>query len=84
MCHTPDFLLLAKQAFQAAQIIADLVHIDLGLDEIDQCFYLIIGHINTYQLLHCEDGIFLKFRGNVFIVLDLLDDLFCFCFQLCF
>ena len=68
----PPFLLLAKQAAQAAQGTAQLIQLQLCLDPVDQIVDLFIGQIDTNQLLNDGNRILLKLFQQILIGLQLL------------
>ena len=61
------YVLFSKQAFQTAQGVAQLVHVDLGLDELRNGHDLIVGQVDFQQLLHGGNGILLELGGDVLV-----------------
>ena len=70
-CFLAD-LLLAEQAAQTAQGIAQLIQAQLGFDAVDERLHLIIGQVNAQNVLQSLDGLGLKLVQQVLVGFELV------------
>lgn len=73
---------LLEQSAELSGNISDSIGSELCFDELNEFVDLIVRKIYSENAFNCLDGIFLEFGTEVFICLDLFQNLFCFCFNI--
>ena len=74
--------LFAEELADAAQDVAHLVQLDLGLDAVDELVDLIVRQVDADEFLDDRDGIAVELCHQRLVIHELLNDFFDFCLDI--